>query len=71
MDIVFIDVPDAWGFLLSRKWATTLARSLQMNLSYATILVEAQGHIMLSNNPKGKKHINYLIMEMTKVIMTL
>jgi hypothetical protein len=37
MDVVVIDVPDAWGMLLSRKWATTLGGSLQMDLSYATI----------------------------------
>jgi hypothetical protein len=38
MDVVIIDVPDAWGMLLSRKWTTTLEGSIQMDLSYATIL---------------------------------
>ena len=33
IDILVIDVPDAWGMLLSRKWGATL----QMDLSYATI----------------------------------
>jgi len=37
MDIVVIDVPDAWGILLSRKWAASLGGSLQRDLSYATI----------------------------------
>ena len=31
MDIVVIDVPDAWGMLLSRKWASDLGGSIQMN----------------------------------------
>jgi hypothetical protein len=29
MDVVIIDVPDAWGMLLSRKWVATLGGSLQ------------------------------------------
>jgi hypothetical protein len=37
MDIVVIDVPDAWGMLLSREWDVTLGGSLQMDFSYATI----------------------------------
>lgn len=37
MDILVIDVPDAWGMLLSRKWGATLGVSIQMDLSYATI----------------------------------
>ena len=28
MDVVVIDVPDAWGMLLSRKWAATLGGSI-------------------------------------------
>jgi hypothetical protein len=28
LDAIFIDVPDAWGMLLSRKWAKTLGGSL-------------------------------------------
>jgi hypothetical protein len=37
MDIVVIDVPDAWRMLLSRKTATDLGVNLQMDLTYATI----------------------------------
>ena len=37
MGIVVIDVPDSWGMLLSRKWASDLGGSFQMDLSYATI----------------------------------
>jgi hypothetical protein len=37
MDIVVIDVPDAWGMLLNRKADADLGGSLQLDLSYATI----------------------------------
>jgi len=37
MDIVVIDVPDAWGMLLSIKWGADIGGSLQMDLSYATV----------------------------------
>jgi hypothetical protein len=37
MDIVAIDVPDAWGMLLSRKTTADLGGNLQMDLTYATI----------------------------------
>jgi len=37
MDVVVIVVPNAWGMLLSRKWAANLRASLQIDLSYATI----------------------------------
>jgi hypothetical protein len=37
MDIVVINVPDAWGMLLSRKIAADLGGNIQMDLTYATI----------------------------------
>lgn len=37
MDVVVIDVPNAWGMLLSRKSATSLGGIIQMDPSYATI----------------------------------
>jgi hypothetical protein len=37
MDVIVIDVPDAWGMLLSRKWVTTLGGSLQIDFSFETI----------------------------------
>jgi hypothetical protein len=37
MDVVVIDVLDAWGMLLSRDWGANLGGSIQMDLSYATI----------------------------------
>jgi hypothetical protein len=33
MDVVIIYVPDSWGMLVSRKCATTLGGSIQMDLS--------------------------------------
>lgn len=37
MDIVGIDVPDAWGMLLSRKWCGSFRGQLQMDLCCATV----------------------------------
>jgi hypothetical protein len=37
VDIVVIDVPDAWGMLLSRKTSANLGGNLKMDLTYATI----------------------------------
>jgi hypothetical protein len=37
MDVFLIDVPDAWGMLMSRKWGATMGGCINMDLSYATI----------------------------------
>jgi ribonuclease HI len=39
MDIVVVDVPPKFGMLLSRSWIKRLGGTLQMDLTYATILV--------------------------------
>jgi hypothetical protein len=39
MDIVVVDVPPKFWMLLSRSWIKRLGGTLQMDLSYATILV--------------------------------
>jgi ribonuclease HI len=39
MDIVVADIPPKFGCLLSRSWRKRLGGTLQMDLSYATILV--------------------------------
>lgn len=39
MDVVVVDVPVKVGMLLSRSWAAKLKCTLQMDMSYATILV--------------------------------
>jgi hypothetical protein len=40
VNIVVIHVPDAWGMLLSRSWATTLGGFLSMDLTHAYIPME-------------------------------
>jgi hypothetical protein len=37
MDVLVIDVPDAWGMLLSRKWGAHMGGCLNMDLTFATI----------------------------------
>jgi ribonuclease HI len=44
MDIVVADVPPKFGMLLSRSWIKRLGGTLQMDLSYATILVFGGEH---------------------------
>jgi hypothetical protein len=34
MDIVVVDIPDVWGMLLSRKFASKLGGTLEMDLTY-------------------------------------
>ena len=42
MDIVVADIPPKYGMLLSRSWGAKLQGSLQLDMSYATILVFGQ-----------------------------
>jgi len=42
MDVVVADIPPKYGMLLSRSWGAKLQGSLQLDLSYATILVFGQ-----------------------------
>ena len=44
MDIVVADVPPKFGMLLSRSWIKILGGMLQMDLTYATILVFGEEH---------------------------
>jgi hypothetical protein len=44
MDIIVVDVPPKFGMLLSRSWIKRLGGTLQMDLSYATILVFGGEH---------------------------
>ena len=39
MDVVVADIPPKFGILLSRYWESKLKGSLQMYISYSTILV--------------------------------
>jgi hypothetical protein len=42
MDVVVADIPQKFGMLLSILWATRLKGTLQMDMSYATILFFSQ-----------------------------
>ena len=54
MDIVVFDVPNSCGMLLSRKWASHLGGSIQMNWSYATIpSPRGNGFVRLKREPKS------------------
>jgi hypothetical protein len=44
MDIVVVDVPPKFKMLLSRSWIKRLGGTLQMDLSYATIVVLGGEH---------------------------
>jgi hypothetical protein len=37
VDIVVVDIPDVWGMLLSRKFASKLGGTLEMDLTYVNI----------------------------------
>ena len=39
MDVVVVDIPPKFGMLLSRSWEAKLKGALQMDMSYATILI--------------------------------
>lgn len=51
MDVVLIDIPNAWGMLLSRESIATLGSNLQMDLSYATIPHPKGGFVTLYRKP--------------------
>jgi hypothetical protein len=57
MDVLVIDVPDAWGMLLSRKWAATMGGTLQMDLTYATILSSENSFVKLYREKERKFHV--------------
>ena len=57
MDIVVIDVLDAWGMLLSRKTAADLGGNIQMDLTYATIPTPEGTYIRLDRELEMKHHI--------------
>jgi len=52
-----IDVPDSWGMLLSRKWASDLGGSLQMDLSYATIPMPNDTFVRLDRELEKRYHV--------------
>jgi hypothetical protein len=57
MDIVVIDVPDAWGMLLSRKTTADLGGNLQMDLTYATIPTPDGATFKLNRELERRYHV--------------
>ena len=39
MNVLVIDIPNVWGMLLSREWATKLGGRIQLDLTYAQSLL--------------------------------
>ena len=42
MDVVVVDLPPKYSMLLSRSWGAKLQGTMQMDMTYATILVFSQ-----------------------------
>ena len=60
MDVVVIDLPPAYGKLLSRKWLASMGGSIQMDLSYPLIPnVEGQ-LVILNREPYYSDHVENL-----------
>jgi hypothetical protein len=57
MDVIVIDVPDAWGMLLSRKWVATLGGYLSMDLTHACIPMRDGTFNDLYSQPFMKTHV--------------
>jgi hypothetical protein len=57
MNIVVIDVPNAWGMLLSRSWAATLGGFLSMDLTHAHIPMGDGTFEILYNREVSMKHV--------------
>jgi hypothetical protein len=57
MDISVIDVPDAWGMLLSRTWSSSLGGFLCMNLTHENIPMGDDAYEILHNREKKDTHV--------------
>jgi hypothetical protein len=57
MDIVVVDVPDVWGMLLSRKFASKLGGTLEMDLTYVNIPLKDGTTGRLPNVPVTTTHV--------------
>ena len=52
MNVLVLDIPDTWGILLPREWATKLGGSIWMDLSYVTIPIgENTSYKLMNENP--------------------
>lgn len=70
MDVVVVDAPTKFGMLLSRSWSAKLKGTMQMDLSYATILVfgvqrrlhrESRLKYMIGSKECTKNHPIYVV----------
>jgi len=57
MDVVVVDVLDAWGMLLSREWGAKLGGTLQLDLSSVTIPTARSTHLTLYKEPEKEHHV--------------
>ena len=57
MNVVVIDVPNAWGMLLSRKWSSSLGGNLHMDLFCATIPTCENSFSILHKERLKKIHV--------------
>ena len=57
MDAVVINVPDNWGMLLSKKWAATLGRHIQMDWTYAIIPASENTRVILHREKERQRHV--------------
>jgi hypothetical protein len=55
--IVVVDVPDVWGMLLSRKFASMLGGTLEMDLTYVNIPLKNGTTGRLTNVPMTTTHV--------------
>ena len=54
MDVVVADIPAKYGMLLSRSWEGKLGGTLQMDMTYATVLIFDSGKNRLYRENKLK-----------------
>jgi hypothetical protein len=59
MDVTVIDVPNAWGMLLSENWATCLGGNIRMDLSHATIPTCEGTYVTLHREPTMRYQVEY------------
>jgi hypothetical protein len=57
MDIVVIDVPNAWSMLLSRKTTADLGVNIQVDLTYATIPTPNGAMFRLNRELERRCHV--------------
>jgi hypothetical protein len=57
IDIEVVDVPDMWGMLLSRKFASMLGGTLEMDLTYVNIPLKNGTTGRLPNVPMTTNHV--------------